>query len=221
MPLAELLRRAGLATEAVAVLRAGLRHHPDHSPAQVVLARVHLEAGKRALAVAILEEVAAADPANTAAGTLLAGLLIDDGRFREARQLLDRLHLAWPADPLVRGLLARLAPGSAALHGAADDPFDTEAWAERLAARGDYPRATRAWQRLYSANPRHQRARGRLVELSRALEGFDSTVGSPDRPRRRLPGAGDVVRALGQDHDGPPPEGNDPISTWARPFWSR
>lgn len=221
MPLAEALRRAGQAAEAVAVLRAGLRHHPGHTPAQVVLARVHLEAGKRALAVAILEEVVAADPANSAAGTLLAGLLVDDGRFREARALLERLVLVSPADPVVRGLLTRLAPPTVALHGDANDPFDTEAWAERLAARGDLPRATRAWQRLYAANPRDQRARSRLIELSRALEGFDLRADADvDRPRRTLPGAGELVRELGREWDGPPPLGDDPLSRWARPLWS-
>lgn len=220
MPLAEQLRRAGQPAEALEVLRQGLRHHPEHMPAQVVLARLHLEAGKRDLAVSILEEVVQADRQNVAAGTLLAGLLYDAGRLREAGQLLDTLAMVAPADPLVIGLRARARPAEAALTGYDGDPFDTEVWAERLAARGDYPRATRAWQRIYAANPTSARARSRVIELSRALEGFDTPTPVPGRGgRKRLPGYGETVAALLEDHEGPVPTGDDPLSAYARPFW--
>lgn len=219
VPLAELLRREGQRGEALSVIRSGLRHHPEHSPARVVLARIHLESGSRALAMGVLEEVVQTDPENVAAGAMLAGLLVEDGRFREAESILERLRLNAPADPVVQALLSRARPPSKTLHGERGDPFDTEAWADGLAARGDYPRATRAWQRIFGANPRDTRARGRVVDLSRALDGHGSNAGTraQSRARYRVPGYGDAVRALLEDHEGPAPT-NAPA--WARPYWS-
>ncbi len=206
------------------MLRAGLRHHPDLPTARVVLARIHLEAGARALALAILEEVASADPENVAAGAMLAGLLVEDGRLREARALLDRLKMNAGQDPVVQSLLVRASPEQKRLHGTGDDPFDTPRWADRLASFGDYPRATRAWQRIYQANPRDRRTRGRLIELSRGLDGLGdggSDLPAPHGFRHRLPGEGEVVLALLDDHahDSPPP-GDTALAAWSRVFWS-
>lgn len=201
------------------MIRSGLRHHPDHSTARVVLARLHLEAGNRALAVAMLEEVVQAAHENVAAGALLAELLVEDGRFREAATLVDRLSMAAPQDPVIQALAIRATPPTRALHGSTSDPFDRVAWADGLAARGDLPRATRAWQRIYNANAQDGRVRDRLVELSRALEGLGEVADMGAR-RHRLPGVGDTVRALLEDYDGPPPTGGDPLSVWAQPYWS-
>ncbi len=219
VPLAELLRREGQRSEALAVIRAGLRHHPEHGPARVVLARIHLGSGNRALALGVVEEVVQLDPENVAAGAMLAGLLVEDGRLREAEALLERLRLSSPADPVVQALLARARPPVRRLHGERGDPFDTEAWADHLAGRGDYPRATRAWQRIFGANPRDARARGRVVELSRALDGHGSNAGTrePPRARHRVPGYGDAVRAVLDDHEGPVPV---TAPGWARVYWS-
>jgi predicted Zn-dependent protease len=222
--LAEALRRQGDRGQALAVLRAGLRHHPDLPTARVVLARIHLEAGARALALAILEEVANDDPENIAAGSMLAGLLVEDGRLREARVLLDRLQLTAGHDPVVQSLVVRASPEAVRLHGAVDDPFDTAAWADRLASQGDYPRATRAWQRIFQANPRDRRARGRLIELSRALDGLgDGGIDLPEPHafRHRIPGSGEAWLALLDDHaDGPEPSTETALGSWARLHWS-
>ena len=91
VPLAEALRRRGRSAEALAIVRAGLRHRPDHVAARVVLARLHLDAGARTLALGVLEEVVKADQENVAAGALLGELWIAEGRLREARELLQRL----------------------------------------------------------------------------------------------------------------------------------
>lgn len=219
MPLADALRRAGQRVEAMSVIRNGLRHHPDHATARVVLARLHLEAGNRGLAVAMLEEVVVATPENAAAGSLLAELLVEDGRIREAAALIDRLSIVAPLDPVIQALSIRARPPTRALHGSAGDPFDRVAWADGLAARGDLPRATRAWQRIYNANTQDSRVRDRLIELSRALEGLGDVTGAGST-RHRLPGIGDAVRARLEDHDGPPPVGHDSVAAWARHFWS-
>lgn len=222
--LAEALRKEGERAQALSVIRSGLRHHPDLPTARVVLARIHLEAGARQLALAILEEVAAADPENVAAGTMLAGLLVEDGRLREARALLDRLKLTAGQDAVVQSLILMATPEQKRLHGDPDDPFDTPRWADRLAGHGDYPRATRAWQRIFQANPRDRRARGRLVELSRALDGLGdggSDILASGAFRHAIPGAGEAVSALLDDHaDGPPPQGSSALAAWARHFWT-
>lgn len=222
--LAEALRKAGERTQAMSVLRAGLRHHPDLPTARVVLARLHLESGARALALAILEEVAAADPENVAAGTMLAGLLVEDGRLREAATLLDHLRLTAGHDPVVQSLALMTLPEKKRLHGHPADPFDTTRWAERLASFGDYPRATRAWQRIFEANPRDRRARGRLIELSRALDGLGdggSDMVEAGAFRHAPPGAGEAVLALLDDHaDAPAPSAATPLAAWARHYWN-
>lgn len=222
--LAEALRKEGERAQALSVLRAGLRHHPDLPTARVVLARIHLEAGARPLALAILEEVAAADPENVAAGTMLAGLLVEDGRLREARALLERLKLTAGQDAVVQSLVLMATPELKRLHGDPADPFDTPRWADRLASHGDYPRATRAWQRVFQANPRDRRARGRLVELSRALDGLGdggSDMVALGAFRHAVPGAGEAVSALLDDYaDLPAPDGDSAVAAWARPFWN-
>ena len=222
VPLADALRRMGQRAEAMAALRQGMKHHPDHAPAQVVMARLHLEAGARPLAVAMLEEIVQSDPENVAAGAMLAGLLVDDGRLRDARLILERLRLAAGQDPVIQALLVRANPTARALHGTPGDPFDTARWADVLAARGDFPRATRAWQRIYTANPRDPRPRSRLVELSRAVDGLGEGASEPRPPsrRKRLPGTADVVRALWETADGPCPESGGPLGEWLRSFWS-
>ena len=219
VPLADALRRAGHRAEAMSVIRNGLRHHPDHATARVVLARLHLEAGNRGLAVAMLEEVVLSAPENAAAGSLLAELLVEDGRIREAAALIDRLRIVSPHDPVIQALSLRARPPTKALHGAPGDPFDRVAWADGLAARGDLPRATRAWQRIYNANAQDSRVRDRLIELSRALEGLGEVAGAGSS-RHRLPGVGDAVRACLEDHDGPAPPGAGALAVWARQYWS-
>ena len=200
------------------MLRAGLRHHPDHATANVVLARLHLEAGNRGLGVAILEEVVRAAPENVAAGALLAELLVADGRFREASAILERLRLVAPHDPVLQALSLTATPPTKNLRGVPNDPFDRSEWADSLADRGDLPRSTRAWQRIYAANPHDTRARDRLIELSRGLEGLGNV--SPEPRRHRLPGLGETTIALLDDHAGPVPGGDGAVDAWARHFWS-
>ncbi len=222
VPLADALRKHGQRADAMAVLRAGLKHHPDHGPARVVLARVHLENGARPLAVAILQETVHADPENVAACATLAELLVEDGRLGEARGLVERLRLIAPADPVTAELARRADPPLPTLHGDPNDPFDRVDWAERLVARADYPRATRAWQRMYAANGRDPRARSRLIELSRALDGLGDVLGELPHPTepRALPGQGEALRARLESFEGPAPQGETALGTWARSFWS-
>jgi len=219
VPLAELLRKAGRGGEALLTIRVGLRQHPEHAAARVVLARLHLDAGARALAVSVLEEVAEHDHENLAAGTLLAELWVDEGRLREARALIDRLAHRNPGDSNLSGLMRRANPPPRPLHGDPSDPFDCESWAERCARRGDYAHAKAAWRRICAFNPADPRARDRLAELERAAQGRGDAVGEAERGAGEgapLPGLASTCAALADEvSDTPRPRG---APGWA---WSR
>lgn len=181
VPLAEALRRTGRSAEALSIVRAGLRHRPEHPAARVVLARLHLDAGARTLAQGVLHDVVRADPQNVAAGALLAELWIADGRLREAKELVQRLADDNPGDPTFPALLERASPTLRPLHGDPGDPFDTEGWAEGRVRAGDYPRAVRAWRRIEAHNPGEPRARERVAELDRVLAARAGLAAPRDR----------------------------------------
>lgn len=207
VPYADLLRRAGRLTEAFQAIRAGLKHHPEHVAALVVLARIHLENGQRALALAVLGDCLRLDPDNVAAGSLMVELMLGDGRADAARVLLERLLSSVPGDKELRRLSQLASPPPVAVHGNPDDPFDTLAWAESLAKRGYLSRAARAWGRIAKHHPADDgtvlRAR-ELAEKARKAEVM------------RLP-AFEFGLAPGAV---PPPAGDSPAAVWARTWWA-
>jgi tetratricopeptide (TPR) repeat protein len=209
VPLADLLRRAGKAAEALAVVRGGLRHHPEHVPARVVLARLHLESGQRPLAVAVLEESVEIDRENVAAGSLLAELMLMDGRIAEARALLERLLASSPLDAALLMLKSRATPQPRALHGDPRDPFDSSRWAERLAARGELRRAAVAWSRIADANPRDPGARARAEELAAEARRTEQSSSRIRPIRTEVPLEALLV----------PPRGESRLARWARSWW--
>jgi predicted Zn-dependent protease len=196
--------------EALAAVRAGLRHHPDHVPARVVLARIHLESGQRPLAVAVLEESVEIDRENVAAGAMLAELMLGDGRLGEARALVERLLISSPTDAALLLLKNRSTPQPRALAGDATDPFDTSRWAERLAAKGDFRRASLAWRRIADANPDDHGARARADDLALSARRAEqsSTRIRPIRPE--IPAEQLVA----------PPSGGSRLALWARSWWN-
>lgn len=207
VPYADLLRRAGRVPEAFQVIRTGLKHHPEHVTALVVLARIHLENGQRALALAVLGDCLRLDPENVAAGSLMVELMLGDGRVDPARILLERLLSSVPGDKELRRLSQLASPPPASAHGDPDDPFDTLAWAETLVKRGFIGRAARAWGRIAQHHPTDDgtvlRAR-ELAEKARKAEVM------------RLPGV-ELGLATGVS---PPPSGESPIAVWARGWWT-
>lgn len=197
--LADLLRRAGRQSEALQVVRKGLKHHPEHVSALVVLARVHLESGQRALALAVLEDCAGLDPDNAAAGTLLAELRMGDGRGGEARTILQRLLSSTPGDPELQRLWAKATPQPAAVHGDPNDPFDTQRWADLLVKRGQLSRGAAAWARLATFHPHDEGTVLRAAELAeRARRGVPGPLGTSASPAttaaRPVHGGGEHTR---------------------------
>lgn len=217
--LADALRRAGRHPEALQALREGFRAFPDHGPARVVLARVHLDAGRRDLAEQVLDEVCRHGGENLMALSLLARLRLEDGRAKEALPLVERLRALAPDDPAV-ALADRAAPPPAVPR--SEDPFDAPALAASFARRGHYDRAAALWRRLDAAHPGDPTVRDALRALDRSLAGQGDAPGEPPLPegatRRPLPGIEDAVAALGDDVDAPP-EGAGPVERWARLFW--
>jgi cytochrome c-type biogenesis protein CcmH/NrfG len=226
--LADALRRAGRHAEGLQALREGFRVHPDHPPARVVLARIHLEMGHRALAIEVLGDVLEGDPENLAATSLLARLYVEEGRGADARPLVERLRIAGHPDAALREHAVAAARVSPLLRG--PDPFDHPALATRFARAGHYPRAWALWRRLgaalpASADPQDLLAvREQMGALERCIEGGGDAEGEPPldatRPRRPLPGRAEACAALCED-PGPPPRTRrgHPVARYARHFW--
>lgn len=217
--LADALRRADRHAEALQVLREGFRGFPDHGPARVVLARVHLDMGNRGLAEEVLEDVIRLAPENLAAVSTLARLRIDDGRFKDAAPLVARLRAAAPDDPAVATF--DLAPRVASGRPRTSDPFDAPALADRWARLGRYDRALAMWRRLAAAAPDDPEARERVGELERAMAGLGDAPGEPplaEEGRRALPGLTDALDALVDEVERPravPPR----LRAWSHLFW--
>lgn len=217
--LADALRRSGKGSEALQVLREGLRTHPDHPSARVVLARLHLDQGNAPLAIGVLSEVVQADPENLAALSLLARLYVDTGRLKDARPLIERLRNANHPDaglPEFAGVGIESAVEGPLL---ARDPFDRPSLAARFLALGHLGRARRVWERIAVDNPDASRVVDELALLGRMISG------EVDTPTIRLPGFGELDSALADDTVAPLADvvgahgKRARLIRWAAPFW--
>lgn len=214
--LADALRRADRPAEALGVLRNGFRHHPEHAPGRVVLAKVHVDLGHFDLALGVLDEVVHADPGNTTALALMARLQLDAGRQRDARVLVERLEmLGSPQAPELRARLADTRTLDLARH----DAFDSPVLAERWARRGDYARARRTWERLRAENPGHDGVAGRIDELEALARGVVADESEePPGERAPLPGV-EVVEQVLEDEPVERPRGAERYGALARALW--
>ena len=88
--LGELLRREGELDEAVAVLRAGIEHHPRYVAAWVSLGRALLESGSGAAAAMALAHALELDPENAVAARIAGEAAIANGEWVEAIKALKR-----------------------------------------------------------------------------------------------------------------------------------
>jgi len=186
--LAEALRRAGRHVEGLQVLREGFRHHPDHAPGRVVMARIHLDLGRRAVGMAVLEEVTRSDPANVAAGATLARLLVEEGRLTEAAALVDRLAGNGNTDGSVGEVIELLRVAHAAGPVRGPDPFDQPALADRMARRGHPRRALSVLRRVLAAHPDNLAIGTRVAELERTCAESPSPGRVAPVPRPRTAG---------------------------------
>jgi cytochrome c-type biogenesis protein CcmH/NrfG len=107
--LGELLRRAGRATEATSVLRAGLGHHPRYVAAWVSLGRACLDRGEPREAATALHEALELDAHNPVAWRLLGEARLAGGdRFGALDAMQHALQLA-PGDEVLRAAVESLA----------------------------------------------------------------------------------------------------------------
>lgn len=220
VPLADGLRREARFEAAMEVLREGLRHHPEHAPARVVLARLHLDAGRRRSAQAVLEEVARADPENVTAGVLYARMLIEEGRQRDALAVLERI--GGPEVGEAVALIERLSGAKSHPMPRTDDPFDHPAVAARLVRAGRLDRARELWRRLQRLDPENPVVAGGLAAVEAELRGAGGERPGPATPARvRLPGRARLERVLREEAETlPPPRGRQAtVRAWARLFW--
>ncbi|HEY2090309.1 MAG TPA: tetratricopeptide repeat protein [Thermoanaerobaculia bacterium] len=107
-PLAEELRKVSALSEAEAVLRAGLEHHPTYLSAWVSLGRVLREEKNDPAAIAALTKALQLDPGNVVAARLLADAYLAQGEKLEALKKYKLVHALMPSDEELQGLIIRM-----------------------------------------------------------------------------------------------------------------
>ena len=107
-PYADALRKAGEAEQALDVLRAGLEHHPDYIPANIVLGRCYLDIGDDPGAETAFERVLHLDPENVIALKALADVSERGRRWPTATRWLDALLAIDRGNESAREQLARV-----------------------------------------------------------------------------------------------------------------
>ena len=107
-PLAEELRKVSAHSEAEAVLRTGLEHHPTYLSAWVSLGRVLREQRNEPAAIEALTKALQLDPGNVVAARLLADSYLAHGEKLEALKKYKLVHALMPADEDLVGLIARI-----------------------------------------------------------------------------------------------------------------
>jgi tetratricopeptide (TPR) repeat protein len=127
-PLAEELRKAGRAEEAVQVLREGLAVHPTYISAGISLGRALNETGNFVESVEALKKALAADPGNVVAARSLAEAYLGLGDKVEAIKKFKLAHALMPSDEEIESEIDRLdrelnADKYAAAAVAAPEPF--------------------------------------------------------------------------------------------------
>src|SRR5689334_6160801 len=107
-PLAEELRKVSAHSEAEAVLRAGLEHHPTYLSAWVSLGRVLREQGNESGAIEALTKALQLDPGNVVAARLLADSYLAHGEKLEALKKYKLVHALMPSDEGLEALIVQI-----------------------------------------------------------------------------------------------------------------
>lgn len=106
--LGELLRREGELSDAVAVLRQGLTHHPRYVAAWVSLGRALLDLQKLSEAQAAFREALSLDPQNPVAWRLSGEALLGLGQRQEALHAFEQALTLVPGDEVLEEAVASL-----------------------------------------------------------------------------------------------------------------
>jgi predicted Zn-dependent protease len=174
--LAEAYRRAGRATEAVALCREGLARHPGYETTRLVLAKALLEVGDTRGAAAEIQRFLAGEPEHEPALRIAVECALREGRPAEALGYTRRLAGLDPHDRTVQGLSRALEVGvTGRITGEVsglwpllvDDTFATVAFGDLCLAQGLTDEATAVFSRIVVRQPDHETARARLSDLGR------------------------------------------------------
>lgn len=122
LQVAEEHRSQGQSREALAVLDAGLKHHPGYFAALVAKGRCHLELGEATAAREALERAVRLDAMNGVASKLLVRAHLAAGEVERARERLDLYGLLYDGDPEIAEL--RRAISGQGAGPAPAEPFD-------------------------------------------------------------------------------------------------
>ena len=171
--LADLYRKAGRLSEAIAVCRAGLTRFPHYTTARLILAKAYQADGDVEHALAELAAILEVSPRDVPSHRLAAELHRRCGRLDQAVAHLESAVALDPADRESRALLGLLrasGPGEASglRRVLADDTFVTLAFGTLCLEHGLVDEAASVFTRLLRKDPDHSEARERLEQTLRA-----------------------------------------------------
>ncbi len=183
--------------EALEILRASAKEHPEWPPPRLILARIYLVIGQVPAGRKALERAAAESPDDPRVFLELAGLALADGRLAEARLDAEAAQGRLKS-PKLNAEAARIASGEVASTLAAvaealsDWPLASTRLRELLAIE---PTRAAPRQRLARAMVAQGDTAGALKELTRAAQD-DPSIGPPGLLMARLvAGTGDSSKA--------------------------
>ncbi len=107
-PLANAYRKLGYFERALDILQGGLFHHPDYTPARIVLARCHLDQGNDEAAEREFARVLDRDGENVIALQALADIAEQHGRYGDSERRLTALLALDHGNDAARDQLARV-----------------------------------------------------------------------------------------------------------------
>ena len=172
--LADLYRKAGRPTDAIATCRAGLARYPHYTTARLILAKTLLTENDPAAALTEIEAILQVSPKDVQCHRLAAEAHRRMGRLDAAVRSLESAVALDPADRESRALLSvlRADPGAGETAGVArllaDDTFVTAAFGSLCLDQGLAEEAALVFTRLLRQDPGNTDARERLELALRA-----------------------------------------------------
>src|SRR5262245_22249144 len=171
--LAELYRKAGRTTEAIALCREGLTRFPHYTTARLILAKAHQAEGDFEQALAEIAAILEVSPRDVQGHRLAAEIHRRCGRLDQAVTHLETALALDPGDRESRALLGLLrasTPGEASglRRVLADDTFVTLAFGSLCLDQGLVDEAASVFTRLLRKDPDNPEARERLEQTLRA-----------------------------------------------------
>lgn len=189
IPLADLLRQAGRADEALAVLENGLARHPTAVAGLVTLARALMAAGREPAAAEAAGRALELDPDNLVALELLADDSRRRGEFENAVRHYERLAALAPGDrhwPAALGRVREEQMSCAQDTGPeAEAGFTTLTLADLYLAQGYRQKAELLLRRLAETRPDDPEVMRRLASLPAS-----TATGGPGSGEPPVPAAG-------------------------------